>query len=87
MVVTARGKIKQQGGRVMGMVCDRDCCYIWGGQRSPRWWGDIWVKILQEGRERVMPVSEGMGLQAEETVGAKALRQRVLGVLEEQQGG
>lgn len=45
------------------------------------------MKILQEGRERVMPVSEGMGLQAEETVGAKALRQRVLGVLEEQQGG
>lgn len=45
------------------------------------------MKILQEGRERVMPVSEGMGIQAEETAGAKALRQRVLGVLEEQQGG
>lgn len=45
------------------------------------------MKTLKEGRERVMPASGGTGIQAEETVGAKALRQRVLGVLEGQQGG
>ena len=45
------------------------------------------MKILQEGRERVMPVSEGTGLHAEEIAGAKALRHGVPGVLEEQLGG